>query len=74
MSLTSAISYVNLDKPTKLENMQNFLATVCNHIYSQHQNMLSKLCIVFPNRRAGLFFNKYLEGHPYLCRTPTGRT
>ncbi len=41
--------------------MKPFLQIVSENIYSQFKDDLSKLCIVFPNRRAALYFNKYLS-------------
>jgi len=41
--------------------MKTFLETVAEHLYSKHGNDISKLTIVFPNRRASLFFSKYLS-------------
>ncbi|MCX6258681.1 MAG: PD-(D/E)XK nuclease family protein, partial [Bacteroidia bacterium] len=41
--------------------MANFLKAVAEKIYRDHIDDLADCCIVFPNRRAGLFFNKYLS-------------
>ena len=41
--------------------MKPFLETVAEHLYSTHGNDISKLTLVFPNRRASLFFSKYLS-------------
>lgn len=41
--------------------MKTFLETVSEHLYSTHGNDISKLTLVFPNRRASLFFSKYLS-------------
>ncbi|MCK4663512.1 MAG: PD-(D/E)XK nuclease family protein [Bacteroidales bacterium] len=41
--------------------MDNFLYSVTKDIYNKYRENISKLCIVFPNRRAGVYFNKYLS-------------
>ncbi|MBN2681018.1 MAG: PD-(D/E)XK nuclease family protein [Bacteroidales bacterium] len=33
---------------------------LAEYTYSNYANNLSNVCLIFPNRRAGLFFNKYL--------------
>ncbi len=40
--------------------MQTFIQELAAKIFAEHQNDLSQLEVVFPNRRAGLFFNKAL--------------
>lgn len=40
--------------------MQTFLQLVAQDIYHKIGNDLSRVAIVFPNKRAGLFFNEYL--------------
>jgi CRISPR/Cas system-associated exonuclease Cas4 (RecB family) len=40
--------------------MDYFLQHIAKHLYSEFGNTLNRHCIVFPNRRAGLFFLKYL--------------
>ena len=40
--------------------MEYFLERIARELYSKHSNNLSRHCLVFPNRRAGLFFLKYL--------------
>ncbi len=40
--------------------MDNFLKQIAYNIVKDHKNNLDNLCIVFPNRRAGLFFQQYL--------------
>ncbi|MCC6691503.1 MAG: PD-(D/E)XK nuclease family protein, partial [Bacteroidia bacterium] len=40
--------------------MQSFLDRVAEYITGNYTNKLSELCIVFPNRRAGLFFKTSL--------------
>ena len=39
----------------------NFLYHVANYFYAKHGNDYKKIWLVFPNRRAGLFFRKYLS-------------
>jgi len=41
--------------------MEYFLEHIAKHLYSEHGNHLNKHCLVFPNRRAGLFFLKNLS-------------
>ncbi len=40
--------------------MEYFLRRIARHLYSLYGNSLHNHCLVFPNRRAGLFFKKYL--------------
>jgi len=40
--------------------MKPFLKEIAEELYRSHGDRLEDLCLVFPNRRAGLFFNKYL--------------
>lgn len=40
--------------------METFLKIVAKDLYSKTGNNLSRVAIVFPNKRAGLFFNEYL--------------
>jgi len=47
--------------------MKPFLREIAEELYQLHGERMEELCLVFPNRRAGLFFNKYLGGclkHP----------
>ncbi|MDB4582571.1 PD-(D/E)XK nuclease family protein [Draconibacterium sp.] len=41
--------------------MERFLSQAAKFIYEKHKNELSKICVVFPNRRAGVFFTSYLQ-------------
>jgi len=41
--------------------MDNFLLHIARHIYVKHSADLGDCCIIFPNRRAGLFFSHYLS-------------
>lgn len=43
--------------------MKPFLAELSEQLYQQHKGNLQELTLVFPNRRAGLFFRKYLSQH-----------
>ena len=40
--------------------METFLKAVANDLYSRLQGNLARTAVVFPNKRAGLFFNEYL--------------
>lgn len=42
--------------------MKYFLQQIAETLYSSYREQLNEHCIVFPNRRAGLFFRKYLAG------------
>ncbi|MBP7731713.1 MAG: PD-(D/E)XK nuclease family protein [Bacteroidales bacterium] len=41
--------------------MQTFLGHIAKHLLGQYGDRLGKQCMVFPNRRAGLYFMKYLS-------------
>jgi Fe-S-cluster formation regulator IscX/YfhJ/CRISPR/Cas system-associated exonuclease Cas4 (RecB family) len=41
--------------------MDNLLFHIARYIYETHPDDLGDCCIVFPNRRAGLFFSQYLS-------------
>ncbi len=41
--------------------MQYFLQDIASQVYSKYKDVLSDICIVFPNKRARLYFNKYLS-------------
>lgn len=41
--------------------MNSFLQQITKELYSKYTNDLSDCILVFPNRRAGLFFSKYLN-------------
>ena len=41
--------------------MERFLSQCAKYIYSRHRNNLKELCLVFPNRRSGVFFTSYLQ-------------
>ncbi len=40
--------------------MEYFLEKIAVSLYSEYGNTLNRHCLVFPNRRAGLYFMKYL--------------
>ena len=42
--------------------MKPFLYQVASCFYEEYGTDINKLAFVFPNRRAGLFFQKYLSG------------
>ena len=41
--------------------MNPFLKQVAAYLYTRYQHELSEYCLVFPSRRAGVFFNAYLN-------------
>ena len=41
--------------------MEYFLESIAKSLYSEYGNELNHHCLVFPNRRAGLYFLKYLS-------------
>jgi hypothetical protein len=41
--------------------MERFLARCAEYIFKYHKNEPHEICLVFPNRRAGVFFNAYLQ-------------
>ncbi|MDD4033149.1 MAG: hypothetical protein PHS48_07890, partial [Bacteroidales bacterium] len=40
----------------------SFLEEVASYLYGHYEDSLENFCLVFPNKRAGLFFSKYLAG------------
>lgn len=42
--------------------MQSFLQLVAHDLYAKIGNDLSRTALIFPNKRANLFFNEYLAG------------
>lgn len=40
--------------------MEYFLEKIARSLYAEYGNTLNRHCLVFPNRRAGLYFMKYL--------------
>ncbi|MCL3781519.1 PD-(D/E)XK nuclease family protein [Prolixibacteraceae bacterium JC049] len=42
--------------------MNRFLEEVAKYIFTEHQENLHQVTLVFPNRRAGVFFKGYLQG------------
>ena len=41
--------------------MPYFLQDIAKNIFSEYKDKLSDICIVFPHKRARLYFNKYLS-------------
>jgi RecB family exonuclease len=41
--------------------MNSFLKYIATDLYKKYKDKISDLCIVFPNRRASLYFKKYLS-------------
>jgi len=41
--------------------MEQFLSTCAAYIFKKHSSELHNICLVFPNRRAGIFFNAYMQ-------------
>ncbi len=41
--------------------MERFLSQCAEYIFKKHSSELEQICVVFPNRRAGVFFNSYLR-------------
>ncbi len=41
--------------------MERFLSQCAKYINEKHGSELHEICLVFPNRRAGVFFNSYLQ-------------
>ena len=41
--------------------MNPFLKQVAHYLYQNHRSELDKFCLVFPNRRAGLFFTAFMN-------------
>ena len=44
--------------------MTYFLDRIASQLYQEFGDRLDKHCLVFPNRRAGLYFLKYLSSKP----------
>ena len=42
--------------------MQNFLQETARDIHSKYSEDFADVCLIFPNRRSGLFFKKHLTG------------
>ena len=43
--------------------MERFLSQCAEYIYRKHAGELRQICLVFPNRRSGVFFRAYLQKH-----------
>lgn len=48
-------------EPRNALPMNPFLKQVASYLYSNHRDELSEFCLVFPGRRAGVFFTAYLN-------------
>jgi hypothetical protein len=49
--------------------MERFLARCASYIHEKHGSELKDICLVFPNRRSGVFFKSYLGrqlSHPVI--------
>ena len=44
--------------------MEKFLETVARYIFTNNKSNLSDICVIFPNRRSGVFFTEYLRKLP----------
>ena len=42
--------------------MDSFLKSVAGYLYQTYKSELQEICLVFPNRRSGLFFSRHLAG------------
>jgi CRISPR/Cas system-associated exonuclease Cas4 (RecB family) len=45
----------------KKSGMERFLSQCAKYIHKKHAAELHNICLVFPNRRSGVFFNSYLQ-------------
>ena len=45
----------------KKTGMNRFLAQCADFVYRKHKTELHQICLVFPNRRSGVFFTSYLQ-------------
>jgi len=41
--------------------MERFLSQCAKYVFEKHSKELHKVCLVFPNRRAGVLYNAYLQ-------------
>ncbi|NQU52268.1 MAG: PD-(D/E)XK nuclease family protein [Bacteroidetes bacterium] len=41
--------------------MERFLSQCAKYIFEKHSDELHNICVVFPNRRSGVFFTSYLQ-------------
>ncbi|MFW5831665.1 MAG: PD-(D/E)XK nuclease family protein, partial [Prolixibacteraceae bacterium] len=41
--------------------MERFLSRCAKYIFEKHAENLLNVCLIFPNRRSGVFFNSYLQ-------------
>lgn len=49
-------------RPQDKKTMTYFLDRIATHLFESFGDRLNRHCLVFPNRRAGLYFLKYLAG------------
>lgn len=55
---------IHTENPIREKNkngVKTFLGHIAKHLINQYPGRLEQQCIVFPNRRAGLYFIKYLS-------------
>jgi hypothetical protein len=45
----------------KISEKWNDSLSMCQYIHKKHAAELHNICLVFPNRRSGVFFNSYLQ-------------
>ena len=50
-----------MDNDFLIYQMDYFLQVIAGSLYNKYGNTLNRHCMVFPNRRAGLYFMKYLS-------------
>jgi len=52
---------LNFEHSTLNFKMERFLSQCAKYIFKKHNGELQDICLVFPNRRAGVFFISYLQ-------------
>ncbi len=61
MSVQSQLQFDDFGSQDKVDSVEaTFLSSVANDLLAKYGNDLSRITVVFPNRRARLFFNDYL--------------
>ena len=55
------LNYIDSLSSVKFQKMERFLSKCAEFIHQKHQHELKDICIVFPNRRSGVFFTSYLQ-------------
>ena len=53
--------------------MTPFLYRIAQAFYKKYGNEISRLAFVFPNRRSGIFFQKYFAAQSNHDKRPNGR-